>query len=79
MAGRLSQAVWQDVGGYRGLCAAASDRLAAQDAPTPWCGVASTSGLAVRHGRLHAWQHARRRRDDLTDLEGSPLTATTSP
>jgi hypothetical protein len=79
MAGRRSQAVWQDIGGYRGLCAAAWDRLAAQDAPAPWCGVAGTSGLPVRRGRLHAWRHACRRRDDLTDLEALPPTATASP
>jgi hypothetical protein len=78
-AGRLSQAVWQDIGGYRGLCAVAFDRLAVRPAPAPWCGVAGTSGLTVRRGRLRAWQHARRRRDDLTDLESSPLSVTTSP
>jgi hypothetical protein len=68
-AGRLSQAVWQDIGGYRGLCAVAWDRLGAETAPVPWCGVAGTPGLAVRRGRLRAWQHACRRRDDLGDVE----------
>jgi hypothetical protein len=66
-AGRLSQAVWQDIGGYRGLCAAAFDRLAVQSAPARWCGTAGSSGLTIRRGRLRAWQHACRRRDDLSE------------
>jgi hypothetical protein len=63
-AGNLSQAVWQDIGGYRGLCAAAFDRLADRPAPVPWCGVPRTSGLQIRRGRLRAWQHATRRGED---------------
>ena len=53
-AGRLSQAVWQDIGGYRCLCAAAFDRLAGWPAPASWSGVPGTSGLATRRGRLRA-------------------------
>jgi hypothetical protein len=78
-AGRLSQAVWQDVGGYRGLCALAFDRLGEQPTPVPWCGVEGTSGLMVRRGRLRAWQHARRRQDDLSDRRGRPPGLALSP
>jgi hypothetical protein len=61
----LSQAPWQDIGGYRGLCAVALDLLAARRAPAPWCGQAGTSGLVVRRARLRAWQYARRWKEDL--------------
>jgi hypothetical protein len=63
-AGNLSQAVWQDIGGYRGLCAAAFDRLADRPAPVPWGGLPAAAGLVVRRGRLRAWQHAGWRRED---------------
>jgi hypothetical protein len=62
---KVSQAPWQDIGGYRGLCAEAFDSLAARPEPAPWCGRRGTSGLVVRRGRLRAWQHACRRREDL--------------
>ena len=78
-AGRLSQAVWQDIGGYRGLCAAAFDRLAEQTAPVPWCGLPGTSGLTIRRGRLRAWQHAHRRKEDLNDLDEYLPTSANSP
>jgi hypothetical protein len=77
-AGRLSQAVWQDIGGYRGLCASAFDRLAARAVPVSWCGLPATTGLLVRRGRLRAWQHARRRREDLSDLADQTPTTTRS-
>jgi hypothetical protein len=64
----ISQAPWQDIGGYRGLAANAFDRLADRSAPAPWCGAKGTSGLVVRRGRLRAWQHACRRREDLRSL-----------
>jgi hypothetical protein len=62
---RISKSVWIDIGGYRGLCCEALDRLADRPAPAPWCGAAGTSGLRVRVGRLRAWEHSRRWRDDL--------------
>jgi hypothetical protein len=61
----LSQAPWQDIGGYRGLCAEALDLLAARPRAAPWCGLAGTANLEVRRGRLRAWEYARHRRDDL--------------
>lgn len=61
----LSQAPWQDVGGYRGLYALALDTLAKRAEPAPWCGVDRIAGLPVRCGRLRAWQHARQRHDDI--------------
>jgi hypothetical protein len=64
----ISQAPWQDVGGYRGLAAKAFERLADRSAPAPWCGARGTSGLVVRRGRLRAWQHACQRREDLRSL-----------
>lgn len=60
---RVSQAVWQDIGGYRGLYANALDALAARPTPAPWVSRAGTAGLAVRPGRLRAWQHARQQRE----------------
>jgi hypothetical protein len=64
----LSQAPWQDLGGYRGLGTAAFDRLAGRPAPAAWCGLPGTSGLVVQRGALRAWQHARQRREDLDSL-----------
>ncbi len=61
----ISKSVWDDIGGYRGLCAEAFDRLADRPAPAPWCGTVSTSDLKVRLGRLRAWEHARQWRDDV--------------
>ena len=78
-AGRLSQAVWQDIGGYRGLCAAALDRLSDRPVPVAWCGLPGTSRLVVRRGRLRAWQHARWRREDLGDVESRAPNSATSP
>jgi hypothetical protein len=64
-AGEISQSVWRDIGGYRGLCAEALDRLADRPTPAPWCGAERTAGLEVRRGRLRAWEYARDRGDDL--------------
>jgi hypothetical protein len=61
----VSQAPWQDGGGFRGLYPEALDLLAEREEPAPWCGRRGTSGLVVRRGRLRAWQYARRRREDL--------------
>ena len=61
----VSKSVWDDLGGYRGLRAAALTRLA--DRPlTPWGGDdPSSEGMPVRLGRLRAWQHARTWRHDV--------------
>jgi hypothetical protein len=61
----VSQAPWQDGGGFAGLYTDALDVLAKQAEPAPWCGVPGTSGLVVRRGRLRAWQYARQRKEDL--------------
>jgi hypothetical protein len=61
----ISKSVWEDIGGYRGLCAEAFDRLADRPAPAPWCGTAGASDLKVRLGRLRAWEHANQWRADV--------------
>ena len=53
------------MGGYRGLRAAALDRLASRASPAPWCAMDGVSGLKVRIGRQRAWQHALRWREDV--------------
>ena len=66
----LSQAPWQDIGGYRGLAAAALDRLAERPAATPWC---EASGLVARRGCLRAWEYAQQRREDLDEQRRGDL------
>ena len=61
----LSTAPWQDIGGHRGLGAAALDRLATWKAPAPWCGRPATAGLVVPCAALTAWEYARQRRKEL--------------
>lgn len=61
----VSQAPWQDIGGYRKLATKALGRLAKRPAPTPWCGAPGTSGLVIRRGCLRTWQHAREGRQGL--------------
>lgn len=55
----VSQSVWRDVGGYRGLYAEALARVATMESVAPWCGCAGAEGLPVRPAREKTWQHAR--------------------
>jgi hypothetical protein len=65
-AGDISQSVWQDIGGYFGLCVAALDELADRSRPVPWCHIDGAGGIPIRRGRLRAWEHAATWRSDLT-------------
>ena len=55
---RVSQAPWQDNGGFLGLYVVARDRLAQRPEPAPW----------PRVSELRAWEDARRHRQDLASL-----------
>ena len=61
----VSKAAWQDIGGYRGLRAAALAELARRAAPTPGSVTGRATDIPVRRGRARAWEYARRGRGEL--------------
>ncbi len=74
-AGDVSQSVWLDAGAFAGLRSRALDRLAEQLHPAPWCGRKGAETLPVRCGRLRAWQHAQRCRQDRDYWKSLPSDA----
>lgn len=63
-AADVSQSVWLDAGAFPGLRSRALDRLAERPAPASWCGTTGAEELPIRRGRLRAWEHAQRRKQD---------------
>jgi len=64
-AGDVTESVWKDIGGYRGLRAEAMARLAERSL-VPWSAAVNRILLEpVRRGHLRAWEYARTLRDDL--------------
>ena len=62
--GDVSESVWKDLDAARGLWTAALVRLAGRPL-TPWPTDDPRTAIAVRLGRLRAWQQARQWQEDL--------------
>jgi hypothetical protein len=60
-AGEVRRSVWQDNGGYRGLCAMALDRLAGWPEPAPWRTEPGAGEVPAHCGMRAAWGLARAR------------------
>ena len=63
--GDVSETVWKDIGGHRGVRATAQARLAERPL-TPWVDeIGLRVSIPVRFGRQRAWEHARQWKLDL--------------
>jgi hypothetical protein len=64
-AGDVSETVWKDIGGHRGVRARAQARLAERPL-TPWADeIGLRVSVPVRFGRQRAWEYARQWKLDL--------------